>query len=304
MKKLPIILFISALILITGWFIFLLTQVDLQVLNPKGIIAEKESDLIIFSMGLMLSIAIPVVIIAYLVVWRFRSGNKKSKHAPEWTGNNYIKVTYWGFFISLALFFFVIVWNSSHELDPYKPIPSENDEIVIQVVALNWKWLFIYPEENIATVNFIQIPIDTPVRFELTADAPMNSFWIPQLSGQIYSMAAMSTKIHMRGDELGDFQGGAAEINGDGFSGMRFTTRVSSSEDYINWLESVRSSSNPLDNSVYLKLSKPSEYDPVAFYSPVENGLFDSIMMKYMVPQDTEHEEEMMNENFMDMEHN
>lgn len=304
MKRLPIILFFSILILITAWFIFLLTLVDLQVLNPKGIIAEKESYLIIFSMGLMLAIAIPIVIIAYSVVWRFRSGNKRSRHAPEWTGNKYIKATYWGFFISLALFFFVIVWHSSHELDPYKPIPSENKEIVIQVVALDWKWLFIYPEENIATVNFIQIPLDTPVRFELTADAPMNSFWIPQLSGQIYSMAAMSTKIHMRGDELGDFQGGAAEINGDGFSGMRFTTRVSSSEDYINWLESVRNSSTPLDSDVYVKLSKPSEYEPVAFYSPVENGLFDNIMMKYMVPQDIDHDMEMIIEHSMEMEHN
>jgi cytochrome o ubiquinol oxidase subunit 2 len=264
-----------------------LTKVDLRVLSPKGIIAANESWLIIFSMGLMLSIAIPVVLIAYFVVWRFRAGNKKSKYMPEWTGNKFIKGFYWLFFVTIALFFFVVIWNSSHALDPYKPIPSGKNEVVIQVVALDWKWLFIYPDENIATVNFIQIPINTPVRFELTADAPMNSFWIPQLSGQIYSMASMKTVIHMRGDELGDFGGGAAEINGEGFSGMRFTTRVSSKSDYDSWLNKIRISSGELDESVYSDLAKPSEYNPVVFYSPVKSKLFDDIMMKYMIPENS-----------------
>jgi cytochrome o ubiquinol oxidase subunit 2 len=294
MSRLPKLFFLTVVILITGWFLFLLTQVDLQVLNAKGIIAASESWLIIFSMGLMLLIAIPIVIIAYFVVWRFRSGNKKSRHMPEWTGNKFIKGFYWTFFITFALFFFVIIWNSSHELDPYKPIPSAKDEVVIQVVALQWKWLFIYPEENIATVNFIQIPIGTPVRFELTADAPMNSFWIPQLSGQIYSMSGMETRINMRGDELGDFQGGAAEINGRGFSGMRFTTRVTNEIDYNLWLEKVRGSSTSLDESVYTDLLMQSEYHPVTFYSPVKDGLFDDIMMKYMKPDSSNGQEPMI----------
>ena len=292
-KKLPITLFLIIIFLVIGWFSYLLTQVDLQVLNAKGIIAAKESYIIMFSMGLMLAIAIPVVIAAYFVVWKFRSGNKKSKHMPEWTGNKYIKGFYWMFFISIALFFFAVVWFTAHDLDPYKPIPSENEEMVIQVVALRWKWLFIYPEENIATVNFIQIPVNTPVRFSLTADGPMNSFWIPQLSGQIYSMAAMETTIHMKGDVLGDFQGGAAEINGEGFSGMRFTTRVSSKKDYDLWLEKARNSPSPLDKVTYKKLSEPSEYNSVVFYSPIDDNVYDDIMMRYMLPQNSEDMETM-----------
>lgn len=297
MKKLPELLFGIIIFGIVIWFIFLLTQVDLQILNPKGIIAEKESKLIMFSMGLMLLITIPVVIIGFLVGWRYRSGNMKSKYMPEWTGNKYLILGYWAFFFALAAMFFVVVWISSHEIDPYKPIPSENETITIQVVALQWKWLFIYPQENIATVNFFQIPIDTPIRFKLTADAPMNSFWIPQLSGQIYSMSAMETMLHIRGDVLGDFEGGAAEINGEGFSGMRFTTRVSSREDYNDWFEQIKLSSEPLTNAIYDDLSEPSEYDPVRFYSPVKNNLFNDIMMKYMMPEEsTASENEMMME--------
>ena len=287
MKKLPFVLFITILILVFGWFAFLISQVDLHVIDAKGLIAAKESYIITFSLGFMLAVAIPVVIFAYLTIWRFRSDNKKAKHKPDWTGNVYIKLFYWLFFISIALFFFGVIYLTAHDLNPYKPIKSENKEVVIQVVALDWKWLFVYPEENIATVNFIQIPVNTPVRFELTADAPMNSFWIPQLSGQIYSMAAMETKIHMMGNVLGDFQGGAAEINGKGFSGMRFITRVSTQKEYNSWLEKVRNSSDPLDQKEYDKLSKESEYDPVRFYSPVEEGLFDGIMMKYMLPQES-----------------
>lgn len=286
MKKLPIIVFILVLVFVFSWFTYLLTTVDLEVLNAKGIIAQKQSYLIIYSMALMLAIAIPVILIGYIVAFKYRAGNKKSKYLPDWTGNNYIKFGYWGFFISLAFLFFVVIWISTHDLDPYKPIPSENEEITIQVVALNWKWLFIYPEENIASVNFMQIPIDTPIRFELTADAPMNSFWIPQLSGQIYSMSAMSTKLHIRADEIGDFEGGAAEINGRGFSGMRFITRVSSEEEFNDWVKEVRSNSNALTLGEYNLLKEPSEYDPAVTYSSVEENLFNDIMMKYMVPND------------------
>lgn len=284
MKRLPELIFISLVIGFSLWFIFLLTQVNLQVLNPKGLIAAGEARLIMAAMGIMLPITIVVVLIAYFVAWRYREGASESSHSPNWTGNKYLKVSYWGFFGILALIFFAFVWIGAHELDPYKPIVNENKPITIQVVALQWKWLFIYPEENIATVNFIQIPINTPVNFEMTADAPMSSMWIPQLAGQMYLMSAMETKLHILGDTIGDFQGGAAEINGVGFSGMRFTTRVSTKDDYDSWVEKVKSESNPLSENSYRELVIPSEYDPVIFFSSVDSGIYDNVMMKYMVP--------------------
>ena len=150
---------------------------------------------------------------------------------------------------------------------------------------MRWKWLFIYPQENIATVNFIQIPINTPIDFELTAgDAPMNSFWIPSLGGQMYAMETMETQLHLIGNSIGDFPGGAAEINGSGFAGMRFTAKVSSNNDFNNWVQSVKKSSNPLNTASYNQLSIPSEYNQRGFYSSVQNGIFNDIMMKYMSP--------------------
>lgn len=300
MKKLPIILFIVVIIGIVGWFSFLLTRVNLQVLNPRGIIAAGQRDLIVGSMGFMLAIAIPVMLFAFFVVWKYREGNN-SKHAPEWTGNNLIKVSYVGFFTVLVLIFSVIVYKSAYALDPHKPIESSVKPLTVQVVALDWKWLFIYPEEGIATVNFLQVPVNTPINFRLTADdTPMNSFWIPQLSGQIYAMPAMETKIHMLGDSIGDFQGGAAEINGRGFSGMRFITRVSSREDFDKWLEEVYMSPKYLDKKTYEELVKPSKNIPAAYYSSVEPNLYNTILNKLMMPTPTSGE--MKNMEHMNME--
>jgi len=293
MRKIPQLVLVLIIIGIVSWFGFLASRVNFQLLNPHGLIALQERDLIVMAMGIMLSIAIPIMLLAFFVAWKYKAGNKKSKYMPEWTGNRYIKLGYLAFLSCLALIFFSIVWESAHNLDPYKPITSNVKPVTIQVVALQWKWLFIYPEQNIATVNFIQIPVNTPVNFELTADAPMNSFWIPSLSGQIYAMTTMETKIHMMANTTGDFPGGAAEINGRGFSGMRFITHSGSKTDFDKWVEKVQSSSNPLDDKTYEKLSKPSEDNPVTYYSSVDSNLYNNIMMKYMAPtsaEETEHE--------------
>jgi cytochrome o ubiquinol oxidase subunit 2 len=192
----------------------------------------------------------------------------------------------------IILILSVITWQKTHALDPYKPIVSENPPITIQVVALNWKWLFIYPEQNIATINFIQVPVNTPINFILTADGPMNSFWIPQLGGQMYAMSGMSTTLHLIANEEGDFAGSAAEINGEGFSGMRFITRASSQEAFDQWVMNAKASSRFLSLEEYEILAKPSQNNVPVIYAASDPGLYDTIIMKYMSPvgESMEHE--------------
>ncbi len=283
MKKLPIIILVLIVIGIIFWFSFLISQSNIQVFNPKGDIASQQRDLIYIAMGVMLSIAIPVVLTAFFIMWRYRDGGK-GKHEPEKTGGRLTLFIFWLFFLELVLFFFYLVIRGSYSLDPHKEIIADVPPKTIQVVALDWKWLFIYPEENIAVVNFLQVPAKTPISFKLTADGPMNSFWIPQLGGQIYSMASMETSIHLMADEIGDFQGGAAEINGRGFAGMRFITRSSTEDDFEDWVKWVKLSGEPLTKSKYEELAKPSEDSPIIYYSEVEEGLYNNIMMKYMAP--------------------
>lgn len=284
MKKLPIILYILIIIGIVGWFSFLISQSNIEVLNPKGIIASGQRDLIVISYAIMFGVFFPVIGIALYTVWKYRSGNKKATHNPDGHASRLTLFIYGLILAELMIVFFYLVFRSSHELDPRKPLVSGEAPITIQVIALDWKWLFIYPEENIATVNFIQVPVDTPIEFSLTAEAPMNSFWIPQIGGQIYAMSGMETKINLMANEEGDYNGGAAEINGKGFAGMRFVTRATSKEEFENWVNDIKNQSNPLTQDVYEDLALPSENNPVVFYSEVTDNLFNSVVMKFMTP--------------------
>ena len=180
-----------------------------------------------------------------------------------------------------------LTWVKTYELDPFKPIASTNKPLTIQVVALQWKWLFIYPEEKIASVNFLQIPVETTIRFEITADAPMNSFWIPHLGGQIYAMPAMKTELNLIANETGDFRGSSANLSGEGFAGMNFITRASSPEEYAHWLASAKESPGELNFDEYKRLALPSKNSPVAIFQLKDENLFNQIIMKYMHPQET-----------------
>ena len=179
----------------------------------------------------------------------------------------------------------VRTWDATHQLDPFKPLESEVKPLTIQVVALDWKWLFIYPEQEIATVNFVQIPARTSIHFMLSADgSPMNSFWIPQLSGQIYSMSGMTTSLHMMADVPGIYTGRAAEINGEGYADMTFVVKSTTEADFDAWIASVKQSSLQLTDPIYNELIKPSIKNPVTLYSYVEKDLYNKIVMKYMHP--------------------
>jgi len=262
---------------------FLLTQ-DIAVLDPKGMIAVKQRKLILTATWLMLIVVIPVFILTLAFAWKYRAGNAKAKYTPDWEHSHLAECFWWGIPLVIIVILAVITWTSSHELSPYKPIETGKKSMTIQVVALDWKWLFIYPEQGIATVNFVQFPEQVPISFEITADAPMNSFWIPKLGGQIYAMPAMKTKLHLIANEQGNFRGSSANLSGVGFAGMTFTATASSQEDFDRWVQSVRQSPNRLSLEEYEQLAKPTEYHPVAYYILAQDDLFDRIVMKYMTP--------------------
>ena len=276
------------------------TNWTFALLEPKGIIAQKEYKLMLNAVLLMLVAVIP----AYLLVFYFVKKNITKNSEPGKTLDNHNrKLTFLIWAIPCAVIFTIagIIWVSTHELDPYKPLESNVKPLTIEVVALRWKWLFIYPKQNIASVNFIQIPKDTPVVFKLTADGPMNTFWIPQLSGQIYTMAAMETKLHILATETGEFVGRTSEINGDGFSGMNFITKVSDEQEFNNWVGQQKTQNRILDQTAYSLLLEPSENNPPEFFGSIDPNLYQSIIMKYMAPQSIMHENETAPK--MDMAH-
>ena len=257
---------------------------SLGVISPKGVIATQELRLLITVTLLILSIIVPVFIIAFFFAWKYRAGNFQAKYQPNLETNYFIGTVLWLIPICLIFTIGTLIWKTTHELDPSKKIISNNKPITIQVVALNWKWLFIYPEQNIATVNFVEFPENTPIIFELTADAPMNTFWIPQLGGQVYAMAGMQNNLNLMTDQLGEYRGAPSEINGKGYAGMNFKAVSVSQNDFNLWINQVKSSHKILSAAEYNELAKDSENNPAANYSGVEPNLFNIIMKKFMIP--------------------
>jgi len=254
---------------------------NLEVLDPKGSIGVAEKSLIETATFAMLIVVIPVIILTLVFAWRYRASNRKATYAPKWAHSTAIEVVVWTIPTLIVIFLAVLTWKTSHELDPYKPIESEVKPIEIQVVALDWKWLFVYPEYGIATVNQIAFPVGTPVNFRITSDSVMNSFFIPQLGSQIYAMAGMQTKLHLIADHAGDYAGLSANYSGAGFSGMKFRALADSPEAFQAWVQKVKASPERLDMDTYYTVAKPSEQNPVRYFSSSDPELFHKIMAKY-----------------------
>lgn len=289
-KKYKIAIFVLLGLLAVLLAAVLLRDSNIAVLNPKGIVAEKQLDLIVIVTLLMLIVVVPVFILTFFIAWKYRESNTKSRYSPNWDHNRKLELVWWGVpsIIITVLGFFI--WQSSHDLDPYKALNSNKTPVSIQVVALQWRWLFIYPEENIATVNYLKFPEDTPINFTITADSPMNSFWIPQLGGQIYAMPGMQTKLHLMANEPGVYAGSSANLSGEGFASMRFKATSLSQADYDKWVAETGSTSTRLDAAEYAKLVKPNTDTKPAAYATVERDLYDTIVMKYMTPDVTAEE--------------
>jgi cytochrome o ubiquinol oxidase subunit 2 len=257
------------------------SSINFGVLSPMGEVAIQEKELIIFAFLLMLIVIIPAVLLGPIFAWKYRAGGKGEYH-PEWAHSVKLEVIWWGIPCIIILILGTVTWITTHKLDPYRPLDSKEKPIRIQVVALDWKWLFIYPEYNIATVNFIQFPVDVPVNFEITADAPMNSFMLPQLGGQIYAMEGMTTKIHLIANKAGEFRGFSANYSGTGFSGMKFIAKADTKEEFEKWIREVKNSNSVLSLARYNKLAVKSQNNKVEYFSSVENNLFDKIIKKFM----------------------
>jgi cytochrome o ubiquinol oxidase subunit 2 len=281
-SKLSLIgLLVLGVVTLAAWY---LHGTNIAVLNPKGPVAAQERNLIIFASLLSLLVVIPVFTLTAVIAWRYRESNSKARYSPELDHSRIAETLWWLIPSALILTLSVVAWDSSHTLDPYRPLTSTKPPITIQVVALDWKWLFIYPQLHIATVNYVQFPQQTPINFELTADAPMNSFWIPQLGGQIYAMPGMSTQLHLMADGAGSYRGLSANISGQGFAGMTFTAKSSSQADFDRWVGSVRQAPTSLNLASYNRLAAPSQNLPPTNYSPASGGLYDTIVDKYMLP--------------------
>jgi cytochrome o ubiquinol oxidase subunit 2 len=254
------------------------------VLDPKGVIAQKQRDLMVIATGLMLIVVLPVFVLTALIAWRYRASNTKAGYTPDFDHHTGLEFVWWALPFAIIMILSVIAWQSSHQLDPYKPLNASAKPLTIEVVALQWKWLFIYPAQHIATVNYLQIPENTPISFNITADAPMNSFWVPQLGGQVYAMAGMSTQLHLMASGTGTYTGVSANLSGNGFADMHFKVKSTSKTDFDQWVGLVQQSRNQLGFAAYNTLAKPGSQNSVLYYSNAEPELYDDIVMKFMMP--------------------
>lgn len=261
---------------------------DNAILFPDGWVGLMQRDLLILIQVLMLIFIIPVFILTFVFSWRYRADNKKSKYDPHLVDHKVAEFFWWGIPLVFTIVVAIITGIKTFELDPYKPIKSENKTQEVEVIALQWRWLFLYPEEKIATINYLRIRKDVPVRFRITSDAPMNSLWIPRLGGQIYAMPGMETQLHLIANEEGKFRGSSANISGEGFARMHFVTEATDQQAYDTWIQEVQQSEKNLDMGEYDKLVAPSFDSDVQYFQLGDENLFNEVVMKYMKPQKSE----------------
>ncbi|MDL2362836.1 MAG: COX aromatic rich motif-containing protein [Patescibacteria group bacterium] len=262
--------------------VVLLSGKNFAVLNPKGFIASAQSNVILLSAAILFTIAIPTLVILYFVAWKYRETNTHAEYDPQENHGKMFDFGIWAipsFFMLLMAF---VMIPATHRLDPRQQISSYNKPLTIQVIAMRWKWVFLYPDQNIATVNFVQIPTDTPVEFELSADeSPMSSFWIPNLGGQLYAMTGHVNTLHLLADKPGDYAGSTAELTGAGFSGMKFVARASSQDNFDSWVNEAKNSPSALTSEEYAHLLKPSEHNAATLYAKTDPELFSTMLAKY-----------------------
>lgn len=261
----------------------LLSGCNSAIMDPKGAIGLEQRTLILTAIGLMLIVVIPVIIMAFAFAWKYRASNTNAKYSPNWSHSNKVEAVVWTIPVIIIAILATITWKTSHQLDPFKPIVSDEKPMTVEVVSLDWKWLFIYPEQGIATVNELVIPKDVPVQFKITSDTVMNSFFIPQLGSQIYAMAGMQTQLHLIANEAGTYKGISANYSGRGFSGMKFNAIATPTRaDFDAWVAKVKQAPNQLATMDQFKsLAADSIDNPVEYFSTVQPDLFKNIIGQY-----------------------
>ncbi len=263
------------------------------LLSPSGDIAMQQRDILIESTSLMLLIVIPVMILTAVIAWRYRASNTSALNDPEWDHSTRLELMIWSVPLLIVICIGAITWASTHLLDPYRPlgriaddrpVPAGIKPLRVDVVALDWKWLFIYPDYGVATVNEMAAPVDQPISFRITSSSVMNSFYIPALAGQIYAMPGMQTQLRAVINKSGKYEGFSANYSGAGFSGMRFAFLGVGDADFEKWIAAAKASGVTLDRSTYLQLERPSENEPVRRYASVDATLFNAILNMCVEP--------------------
>lgn len=254
--------------------LFALAGCSHGVLDPQGPIGAAEKTLLLNSLGIMLAVVVPTILATLGVAWWFRASNARARRRPGFTFSGQIELVVWAIPAMVVLLLGGIAWIGSHELDPARPIPSETEPVRVDVVSLDWKWLFIYPDEGVASVNRLVVPTGAPVAFRLTSGTVMNSFFVPQLGSQIYTMWGMATRLHLQADAPGVYEGFSAQISGEGFSDMRFTVDAMAPDGYRRWLAETRGEGDRLDGARYCELAAPSTNVAPVTFGFVEPDLF------------------------------
>ncbi len=257
------------------------------VLNPAGDVAAQQGNLVVTATLLMLIVIVPVIIATLVFAWKYRQGNKDAAYEPDWHHSTTLELVIWTVPLMIIIALGAITWIATHKLDPYRPLdriddaralPADVRPLEVQVVAMDWKWLFLYPEQGIATVNELAAPVDRPIHFKLTATSTMNAFYVPDLAGMIYAMPGMQTELNAIINQPGEFKGLASHYSGPGFSGMTFKFHGLPEGDFEQWVQKARQEGRTLDQGSYLQLAKPSERDPVQRFASVQDGLYDRVL--------------------------
>jgi cytochrome o ubiquinol oxidase subunit 2 len=260
---------------------------DWVVMKPSGDIAVQQRDLIIVSTVLMLLIIVPVMVATLYFAWKYRASNPDADYAPDWDHSARLEVLIWSAPLAIIIILGAITWITTHKLDPYRPldriqagrpIPEGTKPLTVEVVAMDWKWLFFYPEYGVASMNELAAPVDRPITFKITASSVMNSFYIPALAGQVYAMAGMQTKLHAVINKAGAYGGFSANYSGPGFSHMHFDFHGLSQQDFDAWIAKAKANGTPLGRDEYQKLDKPSQREPVRYFNPVDANLYVAIL--------------------------
>lgn len=268
--------------------LLLLSGCNWALVDPKGPIGVEEKHLTLYVLAALLVFVVgPVVLATLAFAWHFRAGNTKAKYRPDFQHSIIIEIFSWSGPCVIVAILGVVTWDTTHQLDPYKPLPAMANvqPVDVDVVALDWKWLFIYPKEHIASVNEMAMPVGTPINFRITSATVMNAFFIPQLGTQIYAMGGMQTQVHLLADHPGTYRGISANFSGDGFSGMVFHAIAMDQAGFKAWVQKVRQSSQVLNRQTYAELAKPTEYVKPMFYGAVQGNIFQDQIASFMGPK-------------------
>jgi cytochrome o ubiquinol oxidase subunit 2 len=269
---------------------------NLVLLDPDGYVARQQSDIMISTTIIIALIIVPVLVAIAIIAWHYRASNKHAHYDAKWDHSPQLELVVWAVPLLIIIAVGAVSWTGTHQLDPYRPldkvahnklVPPDTKPLEVEVVSLQWKWLFFYPEYGIATVNELAAPVDVPIRFKLTSDTMMDSFFVPALAGQVYTMPGMQTVLHGVINKPGEYKGFSANYSGAGFTDMRFQFHGLSQKDFSNWVDKVRAAGQTLDRAAYDKLKQPTRAEPIRYYAHFSSDLYQRILNRCVDPGQT-----------------